>query len=335
MKRALNLFNYSVLLLIIFLILIFEKSSIAKSNVTKKEAVNAIFKSSLDLEKPDIIYINSQLILQNYTIVENIFEELLEQYKQDVIYESPLQRGFNLFCSKNGVSLAILDSWVNKKGSAIAYAARGIYKAQEGFAVRGNKFINETSNKSLNEMRSYHLEAVTDLQTAINKNPQILPTYGWLIQIAKASPMSFTEKEILDKALANDNRTYYVRFQYMMSLTPKWGGSHLDMERFAKKAASHSNLNPQLWSLLGEVDADKGNYYWFNKDYSMAAKMYSSALEYGDCISWLQYRAGCYYYLGLFEKAIDDLDLILYYKPYYELATKWKLYSQIELAKNN
>ncbi len=127
--------------------------------------------------------------------------------------------------------------------------------------------------------------------------------------------MPFSTKEVLDKAEERDKRTFYVRHAYMLSLQPRWGGSYQEMSAFAKQARKYSDLNPRLWTLQGEADADRAYQYYVDGNYTAATKLYTQALKFGDRVNWFQYRAACYYKQGMKDEAIADYKRILYYIP--------------------
>jgi tetratricopeptide (TPR) repeat protein len=108
----------------------------------------------------------------------------------------------------------------------------------------------------------------------------------------------------------------------MSSLYPRWGGSHEEMANFAKKLLEFAHLNPRLWTFQGDVDADRGDNYIFDKNYSAALESYTAALQFGDRVSWLDDRGNCYNRLGQKDKAIADYSRAIYYDPTDERAVK-------------
>lgn len=279
------------------------------------ELANDALKRSLDLGSLDVASIREMLAAHEYDAIEKLFGELWQQYQKDVNYESRLQKSCDMFTKKNKFNLTDLNQWVNKTESAVAYTARGIYRADQGFEARGYRFINDTPDIQIQSMIAYHNEAVKDLLTAVKLNPNFTPPYGWLIYIAKASSQSFTPLEILQKAEERDTRNYYVRSQYMGSLLPRWGGTHEAMKTFAQRMSKFADLNPRLWSLQGEAFADLGNVYMRDRNYDAAIEAYTKAMQFGERVNWLNNRASCYQKTGRRDKAVQDYKRVLYYDP--------------------
>lgn len=281
----------------------------------KVEAANAALKRSLDIGQPNVFRIRQSLYSGNFSELEGLFDELFRQCQKDVDHESPLQKGYEFFRPNNTISPADLDLWVTKTDSYMAYAARGAYRQEQGFDARGDKYFHDTPESNIKQMIYFHNLAARDLQIAISKNPQLMPAYGFLLGIAKASSMPFSAHEIALKAEMNDKRSYYVRYRFIKSLLPRWGGSYEVMSAFAQHAIQFSDLNPRLWTLQGEVEADRGDLRFLDQDYAAAIQFYTMALQFGDRLSTINYRALCYEKIGEKEKAIADYKKVLYYDP--------------------
>lgn len=265
--------------------------------------------------EPDFSAIKKLLLSYEYQRMDKLYDDIYQLYKKDVNSEGVLDQAYSLFSPDSDVSLDDLDLWVAKTGSYVAYAARGIYKTRLGFKARGSKYINETPESSIEEMERLHKEAAKDLEIAINKNPGLMPAYRNFMSIASASRSTFTTKQLMDKTEENDKRTFSVRYEYMTSLQPKWGGSYEEMAKFAQHAIQYVNLNPRLWSFQGEISAYHANQFLQVGDYASAADSYTEALKFGDRVMWLRARAGCYERLGKNDRATMDYRRVLQYLP--------------------
>ena len=281
----------------------------------KAKLANAAFKRQYELGKPEVTDIKRLLAQHDFKNLETLYDSYLGEYRKDIQYEAFLQEAYSIFSPEKGVSRDDLDLWVKTTGSYLAYAARGKYLAEQGFKVRGQNWASETSRAQLDEMQRLHEQAVQDLQTAIAANASFIPAYTSLCTVARASEQSVSPKEVVEKAEAVDRRAYLVRNEYQTSLMPRWGGSHEEMTAFAKRAVKDAGLNPRLYTLQGVVYADQADEYHRGHDYAAAVKWYTKALQYGDRLNWLRYRAGCNLYLGDKNAAIADYRKVLYYDP--------------------
>jgi tetratricopeptide (TPR) repeat protein len=279
-------------------------------------AANEALKKSLSLEHVSGSEIRELLSEKKYAELDRRYEEIFDQYINDVNYESYLLKSYDVFVPEAKLPVSDLDGWVDKTGSYVAYTARGIYEAEEGFCARGKTYIHETSQAQLDEMIKFHQLAAKDLQAAIHKNPRIMPAYYSLIKVGFMSGIPPSPDETLRKALENDPRSYYVRYAYMNSLWPRWGGSYEQMTRFANESQKDVSLNPRIWSLQGEAEADQADLAWEQHDYQSAVDHYTLAMKYGERAFWLQNRGVCYESLGQPDKALADYKRMLYYGKY-------------------
>ncbi|HEY1269305.1 MAG TPA: hypothetical protein VGH16_18750 [Candidatus Binatia bacterium] len=317
----------TLLLLFVAAILISQESPSSAigadvAQTKEVEAANASLKRALDLARPNLLEVQQLLYTGKFEDLEKLYDGILLQYQKDADYESPLDKAYGLFRPNNSISPADLDLWVTKTDSYVAYAARGTYRDRQGFAARGDKFINETPESNIKQMIYFHQLAAKDLQTAISKNPRFMPAYSNLIDLAKASRMPFSTHEMAQKAEAIDKRSYYVRYEFMTTLQPRWGGSYELMAAFAQHAIQYLDVNARLWTLQAEVDTDRGNLLFLANNHAAAIQSYTKALQFGDRLSTLNYRALCYEKIGEKDKAVADVKKVLYYEPTNELALR-------------
>ncbi len=271
------------------------------SSMQRAEMNNLALKRSLDYGGANEMQVTKLLSSHDFQSLEKWYEDMFQHYKMDEQYEQYLQTAYELFRTQKAKKLADLDLWVNTTESYIAYAARGLYKAQQGTYY-------ETENRA-----RLHDEASKDLRIAIKKNPALMPAYKWLMIIARQSKSAYTPKQVLQQAIENDDRTLLVRAQYMVFLKPRGGGSYQEMNAFAKEMIKHVDSNSRLWSLQGEADADRADTYYEERNYDLAIKSYIAALKFGDRVEWLKRRAECYEKLSSKDKSPADYEKVRQY----------------------
>ena len=286
----------------------------------RAEAVNQALKNSLELPTVSPNSVALRLMRAEYGDIETEYGRLFDNYQKDVLHESPFQKAYDLFFPGNNVMLRYIDAWVEATKSEIAYSARGYYKMAQAGSARGNDVISKVPEESLLAMHQYCIEATDDFRLALEKNPKLTPAWLGLVRIAMMADMPFSPGSVFEEAIGNDQRSQYLRQQYMKSLEPRWGGSYEAMAAFAERCAKDIDLNPRFWSLSGAIYADMGNIYAMNGDHRRAAEMYSQALLFGDKLDWLQYRSNALSKCGEYDKALSDVERILFYSPGHEAA---------------
>jgi len=267
-------------------------------------------KAAMDLNRGDMVKNLSEitnLILQgNFTEFERRSKQYEQRFLKDPLYESPLCKLYNSLDYTDSRLLEKLDDWVRKRPSYASHAARGVYKVNLGYHIRGGEYIRDTPPENIAEMKRLHTEAKKDLLAAINANKRLSPVYCSLIRIARASGGIVDSESILASAVRSIPETYYIRYEYLRSSEPRWGGSYRQMQEYADSLDNEALRNPRIWSLKGEIAAERGFTARLDKDYGQAIQYYTEALSYGDRLSFLKIRGYLYMIIGQDELALSD-----------------------------
>jgi tetratricopeptide (TPR) repeat protein len=217
-----------------------------------------------------------------------------------------------------------------------------------GWALRGSRWAQDTSDKQFSKMNSYHNKAHNDVLKALELNPKIMHAYFVLINIIMGEEGD--PQRVVDAALKINPYSYYVRSAYLRALLPRWGGSMDRLQAFISQIKPYYVKNPRLKALEGRYAIETGDDFLYNKQYAEALKSYQEALALGD--STLAYiktgnalarlqrqsdaieyynkaltidplliyamlgRAESYYYFKKYDNAKADITTILELNPY-------------------
>lgn len=209
--------------------------------------------------------VHKMLMEERFEDFEALSKKYAEQFAQDPLYESPWVQIYNSIAGGNEELGAKLDKWVAEKPSAVAYAVRGRYKVSRGYFFRGGKFIDETPPENIEKMQALHEEARPDLLRAIEQDPKLLPAYSALIDIEQGSGSAEDAAYFESEAVKHSPAAYYLRHNYLTSLQPRWGGSYEEMQAYVDKLDEAAKINPRIWSLKGEVSAERGRWVWLQE----------------------------------------------------------------------
>jgi tetratricopeptide (TPR) repeat protein len=278
----------------------------AANSQSMAERATIALKAAIKIKNPDTNEITNLILREKFEEFEKLSRNYENKFVQEQLYESPLNKLYAALDCKNASLLAKLDKWVQTRPSYISYGARGVYKVNRGYEIRGCKYINETPPENIARMTQLHQEARSDLLFAIQQNGRLTPAYCALILIEKASGNTEGMKNILDTAVRSIPETYYVRYTYLSSLHPRWGGSYEQMQEYAGSLDNDALINPRLWSLKGEVPAERGFTAMLNKDYPQAIRYYTEALSYGGRMSFLKNRGYMYMEVKQYDPALKD-----------------------------
>jgi tetratricopeptide (TPR) repeat protein len=117
--------------------------------------------------------------------------------------------------------------------------------------------------------------------------------------------------EALAEGLKNHPYAFMIRLQYLQALTPRWGGSYQEMQKFIDECRKFSDENPRLNELSASIPADKGRSYRFLGKNEDAIKMYDEALKISKMPVYYAERGDVYMQLQDFKSALADYEQAL------------------------
>lgn len=174
-----------------------------------------------------------QLRQKNIAAVETGFAELQRKFDEGDATEYNLLDAYKAFYQREDRYRAELDSWIAAyPKSSSAYLARGVYFRKLGEFRRGTKYMAHVPQESVAYMLDMFGLAKQDLQTALRLNPKSYLAALHLLNIAQFEG----DDAAAEKYLALGNRllptNFISRARYLISLTPRWGGSYALMDKF-------------------------------------------------------------------------------------------------------
>jgi tetratricopeptide (TPR) repeat protein len=210
------------------------------------------------LRRPDKIALQTLLRLDRFADLDRWIEFYQAQFEADPNKEYWSHDVVVAFLAADPTLGPKLDAWVGAApGSFAAKAARGAWHEAMGFAKRGTKTRDETSPEQFAEMRRYHAKAIADFEAALSTRPRAMGAHEGLIAIARADGDPRIPRQRLDAALAQCRSCFGVRAEYIIALTPRWGGSHREMRAFVAETTRLVEAHPKLRLLAGYVPWDR------------------------------------------------------------------------------
>jgi len=230
-----------------------------------------------------------RLTSKDYAGLERHLSPYLDSYAAGKISEVELASRFAVFYRSYGLE-SRFDEWVSAyPKSYAARLARGMYLISDAWRKRGSKFSHETTDEQIRSFVEQVKRAASDLQISIGLYSRPVESYRYLIQISMG--LGRSGRGFLDEALKLDQQAYNPRFNYLYSITPKWGGSARQMESFIEECRSSpmsdrdkARLEAQLHSYLGEQAS-------WDREYVSASEHYLKAYQIEKDAKWL-YRSG-------------------------------------------
>lgn len=325
-----------------------QDDKVSKAAVNKKQQVIVEHKSLLN---SNILKLRSMLNKKEFSVLNKTIAKIDASYKSNKISEDVWFTAYEAFRIKDTSLTSLFDTWVSTTPDSYQpYLARAIFHYQMGWLSRGGKWASETKEKQMNEMSIHFNKSTEDLIKALNLNGPAVISYNYLIGITNALGRDDEAERFMRKALEIAPASFNVRYHYMETIAPRWGGSLEEMQAYGKESAKHSDLNPKLKMIEGVIFSEAGDMQVISKKYNVADTLYSKSLEFGqfhktlfkrgknnnrrekyadslrdlNSAIALNYEKPLYYYwrastlIGLkeFEKAMNDIQTAIQLDPY-------------------
>jgi hypothetical protein len=252
---------------------------------------------------------------RDFKRLESLLAVYADSVRADVLKEPLLMNSFVAFAIPDPALRPHLDAWVAAQSSASAHTARAAHFVAMGWEARGTKYAIETRPSHFETMDEWFERGTVDIKAALKRDSTAIAAYWFLQSIAQTSALPSVQRRLLDRALRFAPGSLLLRTRYMHSLTPRWGGSHEEMRRFAEEAQQFVGVNPQLSILRGFVAWDEGYSLWLDKDSEGALGKFTEALSYGEYWGFRVDRARVLHDLDREGAALVDYNRALRQRP--------------------
>lgn len=302
---------------ITFLVFILPIANVYSSSSERSQS-NALYEQTNTIPAIEIQTLASLLEQRKFKDLEDLLGKAAADFKADPSYEWRYLSGFENFGNlgyHRGYEkwVPFFEEWIQRRKNYASIAARGFFNAGIGSWFRGSKYTNLTPPARMAKAREYWLSAQTDLEKAIQINPDCLPAYSQMIRNFRYLGHGETSDQFARQSFELFPSSYYLRSSFLTYQQPKWGGSYEQANKYASQFQTRRTLNPRIWNLQGIVPANLGYQCLLNENYACAIKLYRDALSFGDRNVWLARKAYSHYMLGDYDSALTDSGRILRY----------------------
>ena len=224
----------------------------------------------------------SELSAGKVAAVENAYAQLQTKFEQGLVTEHDLLDAYKAFYITDVKYKNQLDAWVAAyPKSSSAYLARGVYFRKLGEFSRGTGYSSAVPTQNMQYMEQMHQLAKRDLQTSLQFNPKSYLAILHLLNIAMFEDDKQSAAIYLKQGNAVLPSNFLVRARYLIHLTPKWGGSYSEMERFiaASRAQGVSKQDTDLLTAI--MSNDQGDTAAHLQQTAVSQDAYVKALTLG------------------------------------------------------
>lgn len=270
----------------------------------------------------------SELLLnRDFEAIETKLREAEAAYRTDPEKEIKLGQFFEALYKKDPSFESFHHDYVKAyPESELAYLSRGIFYLAMAWLKRGTRAIALTSGSQLEGMEHYLELAKKDLLKAKEIDPKHPQIYARLIIAYMAHSGNKAKiREILSEGLQHNPYSFDIRYRYLNSILPRWGGSLKEMEAFIEKIKPYTSHNRRLEALEGRVSAEIGDSHLFDGNPDRALRFYNKALGFGECFYYYNQKGMALAALGKAGQAYYQITKAIELYPSYEFAHQLKV----------
>jgi hypothetical protein len=189
----------------------------------------------------------------------------------------------DLFESSSAQVKDAAQKWVEENPqSSYALAARGFQESAAAADARGHAYAKDTPQENFDRMKDLAGRAKSDLQMALDRNPNLIAAYYALIHIARLQRDRSLRKSYVRKWWEVDPADPWIYDAWRAAVDPSWGGTDEQREEVANSAIAHVNENPILALEKAGPSCTKARAYVCERceskpDFSKALELYAAA----------------------------------------------------------
>jgi Domain of unknown function (DUF4034) len=193
----------------------------------------------------------------NYATLDEYYSHQQQDYEAGRISDERLYASFRELYEDSLGNERFYDRWVQAyPNSYAALLARGAYLYRMAWAVRGEKYLTQTSAEQIAAMRNWLSRARPDLLASLKlANKPYLSTL-YLLNVAMLQGSADERRRWYEQGMAIDPANALIRYRYMFSLRPRWGGSYRQMEDFLARTEAQQVPPARLARLAMLIHAD-------------------------------------------------------------------------------
>ena len=226
---------------------------------------------------PEIL---AALDARQYQRLDAELNGLQKQYELGRIDEISLRNAFSPFYHLTPQQIATMQDWV--KSSPNSYAAHlgwGIFLRRAALDAQSGQRIAELSSERL-DTRTRLLEAAKpELQRAKALTAKPMLAIFHLMGVSLFLGDQVTSRALVDEANKIDPKNRLVRDRYMVTLTPRWGGSYPAMRSFIAASRTEGLDSEGIRRLEAIMYDDMGHSAMEAGDRAKAYKYFRMALD--------------------------------------------------------
>ena len=214
----------------------------------------------VELPQKDRQVVLNLLRTAQFSRLNQLYEDLQQQYETGLINDRDLTLQYQAFYDTSPENETFLNQWVEKSPKSYpARLARGIYYASVGKEHRGSDFIRNTPAEKILELHRYLDLSNRDVVDSLPLTAKPIVSVLQLLKSSKHRDGEKANRMWLQYGNRIDPKNYGLRRQYMLTLTPRWGGSYDEMWTFLKECQDERLPSEYLRAFESRIYMDQAD----------------------------------------------------------------------------
>jgi hypothetical protein len=168
-----------------------------------------------------------------YSALNQYYSQQQQDYEAGGITDQALYSSFRKLYEDSPDNARYFDAWVEAYPSSYAAVlARGVYFYRMAWAVRGDGYLTDTASSQIDAMQNWLARARPDLAASLKLTRKPFLSTLYLLNLAMLDGSDGERRHWYEQGMTIDPANGLLRYRYMFSLRPRWGGSYKQMEDY-------------------------------------------------------------------------------------------------------
>jgi hypothetical protein len=186
----------------------------------------------------------------DYSALESYYSQQQKRYEAGAIPDAKLYASFRKLYDDSPDNEGSFDRWIAAyPNSYAALLSRGVYLYRRAWAVRGERYLSDTARPQIEAMTNYLRRARPDLIASLKLTDRPYLSTLYLLNVAMLNGTASERRQWYERGTTLDPNNTLLRYRYMFSLRPRWGGSYQQMRDFLGQCGKEQ-ASPQLLARL-------------------------------------------------------------------------------------
>ena len=217
---------------------------------------------------------------REFVALESATRQVQERFENGTLSDIQLRNIYRQFYDLDEQDLGKIEAWKNTvPGSYSAHLIRGVHFKRKAADARGGKYISQTPPDNIKRMRQYEEIAITELRNSLKLTEKPFLSVFQLLEISKMSGSKETSRGLVIAANKMLPSNTLARNRFMMTLTPRWGGSYEEMKQFIAQSKKEEVSSVGVSQLEAIMYDDIAFTYLEQDDRQNATTYFLKALE--------------------------------------------------------